>query len=148
MKTLTVVPFSTNAYPKVLVDPAKITVTSTSGREYRPFTLLELDDYYLAYATGYAGNKYALYSARLDVLRRTRYKRAVVFSGQELSGYVVLPRLDDDVGSIRILIEDVGLKFDYRNEPIELTDIEYAFDREIGREYPRREGPERRKPFN
>jgi len=42
----------------------------------------------------------------------------------------------------------VGLRFDYRNEPTEFADIEYAFHREIGRDYPRREGPERRETLN
>ena len=136
------------AYPKVLVDPATIRLTSTSGREYKPFTSIELDDYYLAYATGYAGNKYKLYNARRDILRQTMYQRDLVFSGQEQSGYIVLPRLHHDVSSIRILIEDVGLRFDYLNEPTEFADIEYAFHREIGRDYPRREGPERRETLN
>lgn len=126
-------------YPKVLVDPAKIRVVGANGRQYRPMTLLDLDDYFLPYVTGYGGNRYLIYEERMDILRRTLYKNDVVFSGEEENGYIVLPVLHQDVARVDVRLEDVMLRFDFRDEPVESIDVEYAFEREIGRVYPNEE---------
>lgn len=127
-------------YPKVLVDPLKVQITSDNGRGYHSMSLPDLNDYFLTYATGYAGNKYALYDERMDILRRTLYRGEEVFSGQEKEGYIVFPILHQDVSRIRINLAEVVLRFDFRNEPLEALDIHYAFEREVGRVYPGREG--------
>lgn len=126
-------------YPKMQVDPLKMRIISDNGREYYPMSLLDLDNYYLAYAIGYAGNKHELYEERTDILKKSLYQADMVFSGQEVDGYVVFPVLHEDVRHIRVQLKDAMLRFDFRNEPVETTDVEYAFEREIGRVYPRGE---------
>ena len=64
----------------------------------------------------------------------------MVFSGQEVEGYVVFPILHEDVRRIRVRLENVILLFDFRNEPVETTGVEYAFEREVGRMYPAKGG--------
>ena len=123
-------------YPKVLVDPARLRLIGANGRQYRPLTLLDLDDYFRPYATGYAGNRYLLYEERMDLLRRTLYKNEMVFSGNEESGYIALPVLHQDVQRIEVRLEEVVLRFDFRDEPVESIDVAYAFERETGRLYP------------
>jgi len=56
-----------------------------------------------------------------------------VFSGQEKEGYIVFPVLDPDVRELRLRLQEVALRFDVWNEPVEQVDIDYAFQRDIGR---------------
>lgn len=123
------------AFPKVKIDPARIVLESENKREYWSLGLQQLDTYYRAYAIGYRGNEYSRYQERLDLLRRTLFKNEEIFSGQETEGFVVFPALHPDVGKIRVMVKDVILRFDFRNEPVEAIDIEYRFDRDIGRIY-------------
>lgn len=123
------------AFPKVKIDPARIVLESDSKREYWSLGLQQLDTYYRAYAIGYRGNEYARYQERLDLLRRTLFKNEEIFSGQEVEGFVVFPVLHPDVGKLRVVINDMVLRFDFRNEPVEAVDIECRFNRDIGRIY-------------
>ena len=123
------------AFPKVKIDPARIVLESDSKREYWSLGLQQLDTYYRAYAIGYRGNEYARYQERLDLLRRTLFKNEEIFSGQEVEGFVVFPVLHPDVGTLKIVIKDMVLRFDFRNEPVEAVDIESRFNRDIGRIY-------------
>ena len=123
------------AYPKVKIDPAKIVIQTENNREYWSLSLQQLDTYYRAYAIGYRGNEYSRYQERLDLLRRTMFKNEEVFSGQEAEGFLVFPNLHPDVDDIRVVMHDVVLRFDFRNEPVETVGINYAFRRDIGRIY-------------
>jgi hypothetical protein len=123
------------AYPKVKIDPSKIVIKAGNKREYWSLSFEQLDTYYRPYAIGYRGNEYARYQERRDLLRRTMLKDEEIFSGQEAEGFVVFPALHPDVASIDVQIHDVVLRFDFRNEPVETTNIEYQFTRDIGRIY-------------
>jgi len=123
------------AYPKVKIDPARIVLRARNGREYWSLGLQQLDTYFRAYARGYQGNEYARYQERLDLLRRTVFKNEEIFSGQEVEGYVVFPVLHADVCEIEAAIQDAVLRFDYRNEPVEMVEINYRFTRDTGRIY-------------
>lgn len=122
-------------YPKVWVDPSKASLHASNGRSYKPLSLLELKEYYRPYATAYAGLQYALYEERRDILTQTLYPGAMVFSGQEQTGFIVFPKLHHDVESIRLHMADVALRFNFRDEPVETVDMEYVFERETGRIY-------------
>ena len=123
------------AYPKVKIDPSKIVVKASNKREYWSLNFEQLDTYYRAYAIGYRGNEYARYQERRDLLRRTMLKNEEIFSGQEAEGFVVFPALHPDVGDIEVQVLDVVLRFDFRNEPVETTNISYSFVRDIGKIY-------------
>lgn len=123
------------AYPKVKIDPAKIVLKAANKREYWTLSFEQLDTYYRAYAIGYRGNEYARYQERRDLLRRTMFKNEEIFSGQEADGFVVFPALHHDVSAVEVQVHDVVLRFDFRNEPVESTDINYSFVRDIGRIY-------------
>jgi len=121
------------AYPKVKIDPARIVLRAHNGREYWSLGLQQLDTYYRAYARGYQGNEYARYQERLDLLRRTVFKNEEIFSGQEVEGFVIFPVLHADVRELEVAILDAVLRFDYRNEPVEMVEIDYRFTRDTGR---------------
>lgn len=124
------------SFPKVQLDPALAVLEAGNRREYYSLSLRQLENYYRAYTRGYEGNEYARHRERLDLLRRTMLKSDPVFSGQEAEGFLVFPVLHADVQDVRLILEDVVLRFDYRDEPSETTEITYAFERETGRQYP------------
>ena len=124
------------AYPKVRIDPARIELRATNGREYWSLDVQQLDNYYRIYAIGYQGNAYSRYRERLDVLRRSLFRNEEIFSGQEVEGYLVFPALHHDVEHIDVIIHEAVVRFDYRNEPVETVDIALEFERDVGLRYP------------
>ena len=124
------------AYPKILIDPSHAWIITDNGRKYRALGPLQLAEYYRPYATAYAGNEYRKFRERKDIFSRTRYKDEPVFSGQETQGFLVFPLMHADVQKLRIKIENVAVRFDFRAEPVETLDLEYLFERDIGRIYP------------
>lgn len=120
-------------YPKMWVDPMKAVIIAQNGREYHPLDLPQLEEYYLRYVTGYAGNQHAGYEERMDVLKRSIYYGDEIFSGQEAEGFILFPVLHHDVRRVHLRLQNVVLRFDFRNEPIEQIDVEYVFERDVGR---------------
>ncbi len=119
-------------YPKVLLDPGKIRLVASNGREYEALSLAAMVEYYWPYAIAYAGNTYLKFEERKDLLTRTLYKREQpIFSGQDYSGFVVFPPLHKDVTDFVITIDGVAVRFDFRNEPVETVDLAYQFNREV-----------------
>lgn len=122
-------------YPKVQLDPARIVIRAGNGREYWSLSFDQMDAYYRAYAVGYRGNEYSRYQERRDLLRRSLFSNEEIFSGQSMDRYVVFPTLHPDVSSVEVLVHDLALRFDYRNEPVEATDLTFRFARDTGRMY-------------
>ena len=89
------------AYPKVRVDPALIEISAPNGRRYQSLSRTALIEYYWPYAIAYAGNTYQPFKEREGILRKTLFNDDMIFSGQEKSGFVVFPALDDDVEDSR-----------------------------------------------
>jgi hypothetical protein len=123
------------AYPKVKIDPSKIVLRASNKREYWSLNFEQLDTYYRPYAIGYRGNEYSRYQERRDLLRRTMFKSEEIFSGQEAEGFVVFPALHPDVSAVGVEVNDVVLRFDFRNEPVETTNLNYEFVRDVGKIY-------------
>lgn len=123
------------AFPKVIVNPLKASVQAENGRTYTAYSFQELKEYYYPYNRAYAGNQNADFKARTDVLRRTMYPAdQMVFAGQSQEGYVVFPRLHDDVRGIAVHLKGIALRFDFRNESTETADLAFYFQREAWRE--------------
>ena len=64
------------------------------------------------------------------------YADEQIFSAQESEGYIVFEPLASDVDQLTVHIDDVVVRFDYKGDPVETTDVEMFFQREIGRVYP------------
>ena len=124
------------SYPKVQIDPLKISLIAANGREYPALDPLKFDEYYRPYATAYSGNLYDRYEERKDLFASSRYASEPVFSGQEAQGFLVFPALHPEVQELRLKLEDVAIRFDFRGDPIEVLNLEYLFFRETGRIYP------------
>jgi len=119
------------AYPKMKVDALNMRILSENGREYFPLTLSDLKEYYYPFVVGYAGNAYVRFEERKDLLQRTLYSGGIIFSGQEQEGYVVFPKLHDDVREIMVKLQDIALRFDSWNRPVETLDLEFRFQRNV-----------------
>ncbi len=124
---------SNYAYPKVLIDPFTASIATTNNRRYKPLRLDELSEYYRAYVLGLAGNAWGRFKERTDILRRTLYPRDFLFSGQEKQGYIVFPPLDDDVKQVTVTLNDIVLRLDFSDEPLESIDLSYTFARDVVR---------------
>ena len=120
-------------FPKVLVDVETARLTSTNNREYFALTYAQLDEYFRAYWLGRTGEGRAQFRNRTDLLRRTLFGDAPIFSGQEESGYIVFPALDDDVHDIEVHLGEVAVRFDYSGAPAETLALTYGFHRDVFR---------------
>ena len=131
-------------YPKVYLDPKKVYITTSNGRKYYALRREQLKRYYSRYVgsgsggndPGMSGNALEVLKERDSILRRTMFPDEDVFSAQENEGYVVFKPLAPDVENLTVHIPDVVVRFDYKGDPIEDTDVEMHFEREIGRIYP------------
>ncbi len=132
-------------YPKVLIDPGKIYLTTGNGRKYYVLTYEQLRVYFRRYLTGGAdsntdggipGNLYTEFTERDGLLRRTLFPKDPIFSAQDREGYVVFKPLAPDVEELTVHIPDVVVRFDYKGDPSEMIEITMKFEREIGRRYP------------
>ncbi len=131
-------------YPKVYLDPQKVYITTSNGRKYYALTRDQLSIYYRRYAgggsggdsPGIPGNSFIVWKERDGILRRTMYQDEQIFSAQESEGYIVFEPLASDVDLLTVHIDDIVVRFDYKGDPVETTDVEMLFQREIGRVYP------------
>ena len=123
------------AYPKIKIDPLKVTIRSASGREYQPLDLLRLTEYFRSHALAWAGNAHQRYRQQADVLRRTMYKNEILFSGLENEGYLIFPPLPPDVTDLTVTLEDIALRFNYADEPVETIQLTYKFERDVYKGY-------------
>ena len=119
-------------YPKVKFDPLMVTVESANGRIYYPWGGYDVEEYFRRFPIAFNGLGWVRYDARKDIYSRTKYPDdEFCFSGQEVSGYVVFSKIHDDVSEIAVEIPEFGLRYNFRNEPIETIDLSFRFKRDI-----------------
>jgi len=131
-------------YPKVYLDPSRVYITTSNGRKYYALNFEQLSTYYRRYIRGgtggndpgVSGNAHYLLKEREGILKATMFVDEVVFSAQELEGYLVFEPIAPDVNELTVHIPDVVVRYDYKGDPIENLDVEIHFEREIGRIYP------------
>ena len=127
-------------FPKVKLDPMKIVIQSTNGREYFPWGSYDFEELFRRYALAFNGQGYQRYSERKELIQRTAYPDdEFCFSGQEVQGYVIFPKIHDDVDEITLHIIDLVNRYDYRGGPLESIDISYRFNRELRKVWSARE---------
>ena len=131
-------------YPKVYLDPEKVYITTSNGRKYYAVNRDQLSIYYRRYAgggsggegPGIPGNAFITWKERDGILRKTMYPNEQIFSAQESEGYIVFEPLAHDVDLLTVHLDDIVVRFDYKGDPVETTDVEILFKREVGRVYP------------
>ena len=119
-------------FPKVKLDPLKIVIESTNGRQYFPWGRFDFEEMFRRYATAFNGQGYQRFTQRKEVIRRAGYPYdEFCFSGQEVQGYVIFPTIHSDVEEITFKIVDLAYRYDYRDEALETVDISYRFKRKL-----------------
>ena len=119
-------------YPKVKLDPLMVTIESVNGRHYYPWGDYDAEEYFRRYPLAFNGLGYLRYRERRDLYTQGKYPDdEFCFSGQEIEGYVVFSKIHDDVAEIAINIPQFGLRYNYRNEPVETIDLSFRFKRDI-----------------
>ena len=119
-------------YPKVKFDPLTVTVESTNGRRYYPWGSYDVEEYFRRFPIAFNGLGYLRYKERRDLYNRAKYPDDdFCFSGQEVEGYVVFSKIHDDVAEIVVEIPELGLRYNFRNEPVETIDLRFRFKRDI-----------------
>jgi hypothetical protein len=118
-------------FPKVRIDPDVSQITASNRRQYDPLSFAELYEYYRAHWVGRTGQGRTDFRTRTDVLNRTMFSSNFIFSGTDADGYIVFPRLDDDVTQIDVDLNDIAVRFDYADEPVEQIDLTFRFGRDI-----------------
>lgn len=140
--TVLLVKVKNYSYPKVLLDPERIYISTANKRVYQVLNKGLMEDRFSPYLRSYAGQDYRKYRDMLDHMVRTGYRPDYVFSGQEAAGYVVLPVLHNDVEDFTVHVPEVGVRFDYRSAPLERLDLSYHFKREVYQSRQPRETPQ------
>lgn len=119
-------------YPKVKFDPLKIVLSSGNGRDYYPWGKYDVEEYFRRFAPAYNGIGYRRYAERRDMIERAVFPNdEFVFSGQETEGYVLFPVIHSDVEQVDFRIPEMGIRFNFRDEPTETLDLTFRFNREL-----------------
>lgn len=118
-------------FPKVQFNPDNSRITARNRRTYDSLSFAELYDYYRAHWLGRTGQGRVEFRARTDMLNRSLFSSDFIFSGSDADGFIVFPKLDDDVRSIQVDLTDVAIRFNYSDEPVETIDLAFQFDRDI-----------------
>ena len=119
-------------YPKVKFDPLTVTVESANGRSYYPWGGYDVEEYFRRFPLAFNGLGYFRYKTRRDLYNQAKYPDdEFCFSGQEVEGYVVFSKIHDDVAEIAFHIPEFGLRYNFRNEPLETIDLRFRFKRDI-----------------
>ncbi len=119
-------------YPKVKFDPLTVTIEAANGRSYYPWGDYDAEEYFRRYPLAFNGLGYLRYKERRDLYTQGKYPDdEFCFSGQEVEGYVVFSKIHDDVSAITVRIPEFGLRYNYRNEPVETVDLSFRFKRDI-----------------
>ncbi len=118
-------------YPKVRLDPDKSRISASNRRQYAALSYSELYDYYRAHWVGRTGQGRTKFRTRTDMLNRTMFSKDFIFSGSDADGYIVFPRIHDDVKHIQVDLRNIAVRFNYAGLPVETLDLTFNFDRDI-----------------
>ena len=129
--TVALIKVKNYSYPKVLLDPTKMTIRTGNDREYFVLSKGLMEDYFSPYLQAYSGQTYSTYREITDRMNRSVFRPDPIFSGQEEAGYVIFPLLHPDVEDFTVRVPEVAVRFDYKNDPVETLDLEYQFEREV-----------------
>lgn len=122
-------------FPKVVIDPLKATIKAANNQVYRALSYAELYEYYRSYWQANSGQGRIEFRARTDILKQTLFTDDFIFSGRDEEGYIVFPRLDDEVTHVQVEIADIAIRFNFEGEPVETLDLRVAFEREVLKGY-------------
>ena len=116
--------------PKVMVDPARMTLSTGRGGLHHYWDEQERDadnsfERYYKKRRGEGGNERYYYQERLGLVRQALYRRSTfVWQGDSYSGKVVFAPLHPDVRQVWLSVEGIVLRVDAYDRPtVEVTAV-------------------------
>ena len=119
------------AYPKVMIDPARMALETDRGGRYEYWDVRQRDaansfEAYYMVRRGQGGNEDYYFQQRLGLVREALYRRnTFVYQGESYAGKVVFAPLHPDVREIAITIPGIVLRVDAFDRPTETVDAEF-----------------------
>ena len=121
------------SYPKVLVDPAKISLRTDRGEELRYWDVRRGDsensfeEYYLS-RRGHGGNEDYYYAQRIGLVREALYRRQTfVYQGDLYTGKVVFHPLHREAREVVVRVPEIVLRVDAFDRPTETVEAVFRF---------------------
>ncbi len=119
-------------YPKVKFDPLKTVVHAGNGRVYYPWGRYDFEEYFRRFPQAFNGLGYQRLAERRAMIKRSQYPEdEFCFSGQTTEGYILFPVIHNDVTEVTVEIPQVGIRYNFRDEPIEQMDLSFSFKRDM-----------------
>ena len=119
-------------YPKVKFDSLTPVIEASNGRIYYPWGQYDFKEFFRRFPLAYNGLGYKRYRERLSLLNLALYPEDdFCFSGQEFEGYIVFDKIHTDVDDIVFRIPSVGIRYDFRDEPLETVSLAFKFERDL-----------------
>ena len=122
------------AYPKVMIDPARVVLHTDRGARCTYWDVRQRDaansfeGYYME-RRGQGGNEDYYFQQRLGLVRATLYRRnTFVYQGESYTGKVVFAPLHPDVREMALTIPGVVLRVDAFDRPTRTVDAEFRLN--------------------
>jgi hypothetical protein len=120
-------------FPKVQLDPARISLRTDRGEVLEYWDVLKRDarnsfEAYYMDRRGQGGNEEYYYSQRLGVVREALFRRHTwVYKGDTYTGKVVFAPLHPQVREVVVRVQDIVLRVDAFDRPKETVEAEFRF---------------------
>jgi len=119
-------------YPKVKFDPLLTSIHSSNGRVYYPWGRYDFEEYFRRFPQAFNGLGYQRLAERRAMIKRSQYPEdEFCFSGQTTEGYVLFPVIHNDVTEVTFEIPQLGIRYNFRDEPVEQLDLSFRFKRDL-----------------
>ena len=121
------------SFPKVRIDPAKMTLRTDRGDRYEYWDVRQRDaansfEAYYRERRGQGGNEDYYYNQRLGLVREALYRRnTFVFQGESYSGKVVFAPLHPEVREVVVEVREIVLRMDAFDRPKETVEAEFRY---------------------
>jgi hypothetical protein len=126
-----------DTYAKVVLDPIEALLYTDRGEVLHAYGLPSFSPHksferYYRGIRGQSGNEFYRFDHRMGNARSSTYlEDQKVFKGEIYTGLLTFDPLDEEVAQVRLVLKDFVLKFDASDQPLEMVDIVFEFDRKI-----------------
>ena len=127
-------------FGKMLLEPYSLRLYTPRGEILFPYSVSiaaeveygkSFESYYKS-IRGQSGNEFYRFNQRIGLVRGKAYGlEEMIFKGEQYEGLIAFETLHDDVNKVKLVINDLVLRFDAYDRPADMTTIEFYFDRKV-----------------
>lgn len=132
--TVFIVRVNNRTFPKVNLDPRKVSLTSNRGdqlesygRDAKDEAAHNFEDYYLR-IRGASGVDKARFEERMGIVRQTLFTDGQIFKGDSKEGMLAFDPLHPAVKTLELTLVDFVLEYDANNWPSKTQDFVFKFN--------------------